>query len=179
MIFFYLLLTFIIGQRLVELYIAHRNEKWMLERGGIEIGNEHYKLFIFLHILFFIFFIYEVHYSVTLELITVNYYFFFLFIIAQIGRVWCIVSLGKFWNTKIIVLPKVVLIKKGPYKYMKHPNYVIVFIELFTIPAMFGAYMTAALFPILHLLLLMIRIPAEEKALGRRVGEQFPLNLKK
>ncbi len=86
-------------------------------------------------------------------------------------RVWCIVSLGKFWNTKIIVLPKVVMIKKGPYKYMKHPNYLIVFVELFTIPAMFGAYITAILFPILHLLLLTIRIPAEDRALGRRVGQ--------
>lgn len=173
MIFFYILIIFIIGQRLIELIIAHRNEKWMLERGGIEIGNEHYKLFILLHLMFFIVLIYEVQFVLTSKSILFNFYFFILFILAQIGRVWCIVSLGKFWNTKIIVLPKVVLIKKGPYKYMKHPNYVIVFVELFTIPAMFGAYMTAAIFPILHLLLLMIRIPAEEKGLGRRVGQKI------
>lgn len=171
MIFFYLIITFIICQRLVELYIAHKNEKWMLARGGIEVGNEHYKLFILLHVTFFIILIYEVHNIVTAQNIAFNIYFFFLFVIAQIGRVWCIVSLGKFWNTKIIVLPKVVMIKKGPYKYMKHPNYLIVFVELFTIPAMFGAYITAILFPILHLLLLTIRIPAEDRALGRRVGQ--------
>ena len=171
MIFFYLIITFIICQRLVELYIAHKNEKWMLARGGIEVGNEHYKLFILLHVTFFIILIYEVHNIVTAQSVAFNIYFFFLFVIAQIGRVWCIVSLGKFWNTKIIVLPKVVMIKKGPYKYMKHPNYLIVFVELFTIPAMFGAYITAILFPILHLLLLTIRIPAEDRALGRRVGQ--------
>lgn len=171
MIYFYLIITFIICQRLVELYIANKNEKWMLARGGIEVGNEHYKLFILLHVTFFIILIYEVHNIVTAQSVAFNIYFFFLFVIAQIGRVWCIVSLGKFWNTKIIVLPKVVKIKKGPYKYMKHPNYFIVFVELFTIPAMFGAYITAILFPILHLLLLTIRIPAEDRALGRRVGQ--------
>lgn len=171
MIYFYLIITFIICQRLVELYIANKNEKWMLARGGIEVGNEHYKLFILLHVTFFIILIYEVHNIVTAQSVAFNIYFFFLFVIAQIMRVWCIVSLGKFWNTKIIVLPKVVMIKKGPYKYMKHPNYLIVFVELFTIPAMFGAYITAILFPILHLLLLTIRIPAEDRALGRRVGQ--------
>lgn len=171
MIYFYLIITFIICQRLVELYIARKNEKWMLARGGIEVGNEHYKLFILLHVTFFIILIYEVHNIVTAQSVAFNIYFFFLFVIAQIMRVWCIVSLGKFWNTKIIVLPKVVMIKKGPYKYMKHPNYLIVFVELFTIPAMFGAYITAILFPILHLLLLTIRIPAEDRALGRRVGQ--------
>lgn len=171
MIYFYLIITFIICQRLVELYIARKNEKWMLARGGIEVGNEHYKLFILLHVTFFIILIYEVHNIVTAQSVAFNIYFFFLFVIAQIMRVWCIVSLGKFWNTKIIVLPKVVKIKKGPYKYMKHPNYLIVFVELFTIPAMFGAYITAILFPILHLLLLTIRIPAEDRALGRRVGQ--------
>ncbi|MBO1004617.1 isoprenylcysteine carboxyl methyltransferase family protein [Pseudogracilibacillus auburnensis] len=169
MIYFYIILAFIMMQRLVELYIANKNEQWMRERGGIEIGSEHYKLFIFLHILFFIFLIIEVTTLYIGSELTFNFYFFLMFFLAQVGRVWCILSLGKFWNTKIIVLPKVILIKKGPYKYIKHPNYVIVFIELFVIPAMFGAYVTAFLFPVLHLLLLTIRIPSEERALGRRV----------
>lgn len=169
MIYFYLIIVFIIGQRLIELYIANKNEQWMKGHGGFEIGNEHYKLFIFLHILFFVFLIVEVN-SIFVETGgTFNVYFFFLFILTQIGRVWCILSLGKFWNTKIIVIPKVIFIKKGPYKYMKHPNYVIVFIELCTIPAIFGAFKTAILFPILHLILLTIRIPSEEQALGRRI----------
>ncbi len=76
-------------------------------------------------------------------------------------------TLGRFWNTKIIVLPGVTVIKKGPYRYIKHPNYVIVAVELFVIPLLIGAQLTAFLFPILHLLLLRVRIPSEEKALTR------------
>ena len=169
MIYFILILAFIISQRLVELYIAHKNEQWMLERGGIEVGNEHYKLFILLHVVFFITLIYEVTISNVEKGVPFHFFFFFIFLLMQIGRVWCIVSLGKFWNTKIIVLPKVILIKKGPYKYVKHPNYIIVFVELLVIPAMFGAYFTASIFPLLHVLLLTIRIPSEERALGRRI----------
>ncbi len=168
MIYFYLIILFIIGQRLTELYIASKNEQWMRERGGVELGKEHYKLFIFIHIAFFVCLIWEVQLLQFNKDYSFNIYFFIVFLMAQIGRVWCIVSLGKFWNTKIIVMPKVIHIKKGPYKYIKHPNYVIVFIELLVIPAMFGAYKTAILFPFLHLLLLTIRIPNEERALGRK-----------
>lgn len=169
MIYFYIIIMFTIGQRFMELYIANKNEHWMRERGGFEVGNEHYKLFVFLHIIFFVFLMVEVN-SMYLETgVTFNIYFFFVFLLAQIGRIWCILSLGRFWNTKIIVIPKVILIKKGPYKYMKHPNYVIVLMELFVIPSMFGAYKTAIVFPVLHLILLSIRIPSEDRALGRRM----------
>lgn len=168
MIYFYVIVTFIIAQRLVELYIANKNEQWMRARGGVEVGNGHYKWFIFLHILFFFFLIVEVN----LAVLHFNIYLCIIFLLTQVGRVWCILSLGKFWNTKIIVLRKVVFIKKGPYKYIKHPNYVIVLVELIVIPAMFGLYITAIVFPLLHLLLLMVRIPSEERALGRRSSIQ-------
>ncbi|NLI68693.1 MAG: hypothetical protein GX374_08610 [Bacilli bacterium] len=169
MIYFYGLVCFIIMQRLIELYIAHKNEHWMKARGGIEVGREHYKWFVWLHIAFFVFMLLEFHYHAFVKQKAIPFYFLFfiLFVIAQAGRIWCIHSLGKFWNTKIIVLPKVALIKKGPYKYMKHPNYVIVFIELLVIPLMFGLYLTAYIFPFLHLLLLTVRIPMEEEALDR------------
>src|SRR5699024_9972434 len=101
--------------------------------------------------------------------IQLNFFFLGLFLIAQIVRVWCIYSLGRFWNTKIIVLPNVICIKKGPYKYLRHPNYVIVFVELFSIPLIFGAYVTSIMFPLLHLGLLAIRIPIEDRALGRKM----------
>ena len=93
-------------------------------------------------------------------------FLFSLFIVLQTLRIWCIVSLGRFWNTKIIVLPRVALIKKGPYKYVDHPNYIIVGMELFVIPLLFGAYVTTFVFPILHLILLKIRIPKETEALS-------------
>lgn len=167
--YFYGLICFIIIQRLVELYIAHINERWMKARGGIEVGQDHYKWFIWLHTLFFISLLLEFHYHALIKQKDMPFYllFLFIFLIAQVGRVWCIYSLGRFWNTKIIVLPKIALIRKGPYRYMKHPNYVIVFIELLVIPLIFGLYITAYIFPFLHLLLLTIRIPTEEEALNR------------
>lgn len=167
MVLFYVIFLFLILQRLIELKIAANNEKWMKQRGGIEVGKEHYKYFVILHVSFFCSLLIEVNMISHLQF---NKFFFSLFLISQLGRLWCIYSLGRFWNTKIIVLPKVVLIKKGPYKYVKHPNYIIVFIELFSIPLIFGAYVTAFLFPFFHLFLLTIRIPKEERALRRSIG---------
>lgn len=163
--FFWVIFIFIILQRIVELVIAKRNEKWMINRGGIEWGSEHYKWFIVVHMLFFISILIEVSirdYS-SFEL---NNYVFILFLLTQLARVWCIQALGKFWNTKIIILPNRSLVSRGPYKYVKHPNYIIVGIELFIIPILFGAYITAFLFPILHVLLMTIRIPLENRALS-------------
>lgn len=156
----------VIAQRLAELSIAKSNEKWMKRMGGIEKGEKHYKWFILLHSSFFISIIVET--SLKNHVLTeVNYMLLFIFLAAQAGRVWCMLSLGKFWNTKVIVLPGVALIKKGPYKYVKHPNYIIVAVELFVIALLVGAQLTAFLFPILHLFLLKVRIPSEEKALTR------------
>src|SRR5699024_611241 len=161
------LILFIITQRLVEIKIANSNEKWMMAKGGVKIGEEHYKWFVLLHCLFFLSIMLEVGFQSD-QAHSLNVYLFSIFNAAQLGRVWCITTLGRFWNTKIIVLPRVALIKKGPYKYVKHPNYIIVAIELFVIPLLFGAYITTVIFPILHLLLLRIRIPSEEKALAIR-----------
>lgn len=160
-----LFITFIVFQRITELIIAKSNEQWMKERGGIEKGQQHYKWFIYLHIMFFIFLIVEVIYS-SHRVEQLNRYLFLLFIVAQVTRVWCIYTLGRFWNTKVIVIPKLAIIKKGPYKYVKHPNYIIVAVELALIPLMFGAYLTALIFPILHIILIRIRVPIEEKALA-------------
>lgn len=160
----WILIALIIGQRLLELRIAKQNEIWMKERGAIELGAKHYKWFVILHICFFLSIIFEA--SLTNKtIISLNYYILTLLVITQIFRFWCIFTLGRFWNTKIIVLPRVSPIKKGPYKYVKHPNYLIVAIELFLIPLLFHAYLTAILFPILHTILLCVRIPIENKAL--------------
>lgn len=162
----WLFIIAVIAQRFIELYIAKRNEMWMKSRGGMEKGAKHYKLFILLHCLFFLSMILEA----TLDdhhLTGINYFLLSIFFLTQIVRIWCIQTLGKFWNTKVIVLPGVSLIKKGPYKYVKHPNYIIVAVELFVIPFLVGANITAVVFPILHVLLLRVRIPREEKALRK------------
>ncbi|RFA37279.1 hypothetical protein CAI16_02040 [Virgibacillus dokdonensis] len=161
-IFMWVILSVIIIQRLVELVIARSNEQWMKQRGAIEKGKQHYKWFIIVHTLFFLSLIAEIIFRQ--QSISFNYVLFTAFIITQIGRIWCIATLGRFWNTKIIIAPQFDVIKRGPYKYVKHPNYIIVGIELFVIPSLFGAWFTAIVFPILHALLLYVRIPVEEKA---------------
>ena len=169
MTFFIIFIIFLLLQRLFELYIAKRNEKWMLERGAVEFGQVHYKWFVLMHILFFFSIITEVVFHSFQQEINISWIFIWLFIMMQLARIWCIGSLGRFWNTKIIVLENVILIKKGPYRWVRHPNYIIVLIELFVIPFMFHAYFTAIIFPTLHILLLMVRIPEEEKALGKNL----------
>lgn len=161
----WIIFCFLILQRLAELFIAKRNEKWMKDKGAYEVGARHYKWFVVVHSLFFI--------SILLEVLSrpgagqqLNLLLFILFLATQAVRIWCLVSLGRFWNTKIIILPGAKLVSKGPYRFIKHPNYWIVGIELFIIPLLFHAYITALLFPILHLLLLRIRIPEEERALS-------------
>ncbi|MCT2537330.1 hypothetical protein NC661_00055 [Aquibacillus koreensis] len=163
----FLLFLFLIGQRIVELIIANRNEKWMKKQGAYEIGADHYKWFVVTHSMFLVFLLIESIYSpISLSFSdALLFIFLFVFLTTQLFRVWCIYSLGKFWNTKIIVLPGSNLVSRGPYRWIKHPNYLIVGIELFVIPLLFQAYLTALLFPILHLLLLRVRIPMEEKAL--------------
>lgn len=160
----WMILLIIIIQRLLELRIAKSNEAWVKQRGGVEKGEDHYKWFIFVHTLFFVSLIAEALLN-NQQTFKFSYLLFLIFLLIQIGRIWCITSLGKFWNTKIIISPQFSLVKKGPYKYVKHPNYIIVGIELMVIPFLFNAYITGIVFPILHILLLTIRIPAEEKAL--------------
>ena len=161
---FYLLFAVIAIQRLVELFIAKSNEKWMKGHGGIEYGQKHYKFMIGIHLLFFVSLLLEETFGEK----TLNSYWlilFVLFLVTQAGRIWVIASLGRFWNTKIIVVPQAEVIAKGPYKYIKHPNYFIVTVELLIIPLMFNAYWTLFTFAFLNQLILSIRIPLEERAL--------------
>lgn len=172
-----ILFIFIVLQRVVELFIAKSNERWMLARGGVERGKEHYKWFIVVHTLFFLSILVEIDLR-DYSAYKINLFLFTIFILLQIARVWCITSLGKFWNTKIIILPTETLVEKGPYKYVKHPNYIVVGLELLFIPLLFGAYVTALIFPFFHILLMTVRIPLENEALAEvekgRENRLFP-----
>ncbi|WP_249365486.1 isoprenylcysteine carboxyl methyltransferase family protein [Cytobacillus citreus] len=161
---FFMFITVIIFQRVFELLIAKRNERQMKRRGALEFGQSHYKFIVFVHSMFFVSFIIEVI-CFNKELSSSWAVLLILFLFTQAGRIWALFSLGSYWNTKIIVLPYADIVKKGPYRFMKHPNYTIVAIEFIIIPFMFQAYLTAVLFTILNAIILFIRIPAEEKAL--------------
>jgi methyltransferase len=164
MMIFFLFLVVIILQRLAELIVANKNEKWMKNHGGVEFGQKHYRIIVGLHSLFFLFYLGEV-YLFNKEISQIWPILLPLFILTQAGRVWALSSLGRYWNTKIIVLPDTEVIVKGPYKYLRHPNYVIVTLEFVIIPLLFQAYFTFIIFSLLNIWILSIRIPEEEKAL--------------
>ncbi len=156
----------VISQRIVELVVAKSNEVWMKKRGAYEVGKEHYKLLVLLHTMFFLCLLFEVVYF---EQKPAMWWFvpFLIFVVAQIGRVWSLVSLGRYWNTKIIILPGASVVAKGPYRYLRHPNYTIVGIEILALPLIFQAYGTAAIFTLLNVAVLSIRIRQEEEALSK------------
>ena len=156
--------TFLIIQRLAEVKIAKKNEETLMSKGAVEAGSSHYKWMVTMHASFFLFLFAEVMFFSTFS---PSWWVipFVLFLIAQVIRVWAITSLGVFWNTKIILLPGAEVVAKGPYRFIRHPNYLVVSLELLVIPLIFGAYFTALLFTILNILMLRVRIPAEEKAL--------------
>jgi methyltransferase len=163
--FFVTVLIVVLLQRLLELRLAKKNSRYLLARGGYEVGANHYAYIVLLHGLFFL--------SLTVEVLVTNrpipswwWLPFTFFLLAQAGRYWCIKSLGRFWNTRIYVLPGTSLVKRGPYRYLRHPNYLVVALELLTLPLTFAAYATALVFLFLNAaMLLFIRIPAEERAL--------------
>lgn len=93
------------------------------------------------------------------------------FLLFQAGRYWCILSLGRFWNTKIIVVPGVALVRAGPYRFFKHPNYAVVLLEIALYPALFGCWVTALVFGLSNILVLRKRIHQEESALGMMSDE--------
>jgi methyltransferase len=158
--YFTLFIIFLITQRLSELYIASRNEKWLRAQGAVEYGAAHYPYIVALHTLFII--------SVIVEYILrgatePDIIFLFLFILLLLVKFWALSSLGKYWNTKIFRVPGAGPVKKGPYKLFKHPNYFIVVCEIAIIPLVFHLYYTAVIFTLLNAIMLSVRIKVENK----------------
>lgn len=155
------------AERLLELRLADRNRKLMLARGAEESGQTHYRLVVLLHSVWFAAWILEAVWRGP-HLHPLWPAWLALFVLAEVLRYWCIKTLGVHWNTRILVLPGSPPVHSGPYRLLRHPNYLAVVVDLFTVPMIFGAWITALVFSILNLaLLLFVRIPAEEKALKR------------
>jgi len=159
---FILFILFVILLRIGELIVSKGNEKWLIQNGAVEYGQRHYQFIVALHILFIISLIIE--YTVR-QPITFNLFILFFYFSLLTFKTWVILSLGKFWNTKIYHIPNTPLVKKGPYQYFKHPNYMIVVAEIAVIPMIFQLYFTAVTFTLLNAVMLFIRIKEENKAL--------------
>jgi methyltransferase len=153
-------------QRVTEMVIAKRNENWILNRGGVEHGKEHYPYIVLMHVLFLLSLFLEVTFFQR-DTTFLWYILVPILVITQIIRYWAVLSLGTYWNTKILIIPDELVVSKGPYKYIKHPNYVVVAVEILLIPLLFQAYITALVFTILNIVMMSIRIPTEEKALQK------------
>jgi methyltransferase len=155
----------IIVQRLLELRVARRNLEFALANGGREYSSDHYKWIVLLHVAWIVFLPLEGIWRGA-QPSKLWWLWLGLFVLAQAGRYWAITSLGKYWNTRIVIFPSGNLVAKGPYKYFKHPNYIIVALELFVAPMIFGCWITALVASLVNAALLLgIRIPAEERAL--------------
>jgi len=165
MVAYYALIGLVACQRLSELWISRRNARWMLERGGHEVGRGHYPIAVTLHTTFLASLICE---TSLLHKQPASWWWipFAAFLLAQALRYWSMISLGHFWNTRIFILPGAELIRRGPYRFLHHPNYRAVVVEIVTLPLIVQAYFTAVIFSILNAVFLTIRIRAEEEALS-------------
>lgn len=163
-------ITFIICQRGVELFIAHKNTQWAQRQGGVEVGQAHYPLLVGLHTLFILGLVIEG--MITHAIPPVWWPLpFACFLGAQGLRIWVFISLRRYWNTRIWVIPGHQPVARGPYRWLRHPNYVVVAIEILTLPLIFGIWVTALVTSLLNAwVLLRVRIPAEEKALIEHVS---------
>ncbi|QDI92612.1 hypothetical protein EPH95_16680 [Salicibibacter halophilus] len=170
MTLFVLLYLWVIGQRCFELWWARKNEAWMRAKGGVEHGSEHFPWMVVLHSAFLVSLLFEAYFH-AFALMPGWPVLLILFLGAQGLRAWVMGSLGRFWNLKVMVLPGENIIQKGPYRWLKHPNYLVVMAEILLLPLMFQAYVTAVVFTIANAcMLFFIRIPVEEHALNAYRG---------
>ena len=158
---FIVFIAFLVTQRLTELYISKRNEKWLIAQGAIEHGRGHYPYIVALHTSFIVSLIAEYYFTGGQP---ISYIALSLFILLLAFKYWVLSSLGTYWNTRIYRIPGAVAVQKGPYKLFKHPNYVDVVCEIAIIPLVFHLYYTAIIFSILNAIMLSVRISVENKA---------------
>jgi methyltransferase len=153
------LLLFVTAQRLLELVIARRNTARLLARGAVEIAPGHYPLIVLLHAAWLAaLWWYGAGQSLSVIWLVI-------YIALQALRVWILASLGERWTTRIISLPGAPLVRRGPYRFLRHPNYTLVVAEIAVLPMALHLPWIAVVFSILNALVLTIRIRAEERAL--------------
>lgn len=164
------LIALIAMQRLWELEISKRNLRGLRSRGGREVGAGHYPWMVALHAAFLMSCVAEVWildrpWRPLVGLISM------LVLIAALGlRWWALRALGDRWTTRVVVVPGETLVASGPYRWLRHPNYVAVVLEIAAIPMLHCAWVTAVTFSVANLVLLKVRVGAEEGALDRAAG---------
>lgn len=159
----YAIITLVVLQRAGELVLANRNTQRLKAQGAVEIGAEHYRLIVLLHMAWLM----AVLWLLPAPLV-IYWGWIVVFVLLQAARVWVIASLGPYWTTRIISVPGVPLVKRGPYRFLRHPNYLVVAGEILVLPLAFGEIWVAILFSLANAAVLTWRIRQEETGLVAR-----------
>lgn len=155
----YAIMLFVTLQRLSELIIARRNTSSLLAAGAHEVGASHYPVMVAMHTAWLAALWFTVgDRPVSMPLLL-------LFAVLQLMRIWVLATLGSRWTTRIIVTQDAPLVKKGPFRFLRHPNYAVVTAEIAVLPLTFGLIWIAALFTLFNAAMLYVRIGAENRAL--------------
>jgi methyltransferase len=170
----YTALLVLVGvERIAELFISKRNAAEAFAKGAVEVGQAHYRVMALFHTLFL--------FSCLAEAWLVPHDFAPVLgwlalagaVLAQGLRYWAITTLGRRWNTRIIVMPEAEPVTGGPYRFLKHPNYLAVVAEMVCLPLIYGGFVTAIVFSLGNAAILFVRIRAEERALGSKYAAAF------
>jgi methyltransferase len=159
----YIIIALVVVQRLAELVYAERNTKNLLARGAVEVGRAHYPLIVLLHAGWLVAIVWFLPADPP-----VNFVLLGIFIVLQALRVWVLATLGPYWTTRIITLPGAPLVRRGPYRLLRHPNYTVVIGEIAVLPLVFGEIWVAVAFTFLNAAILWWRIRQENEALTVR-----------
>jgi len=157
------LVLLVAAERVAELVVSLRNARWSFARGGAESGRGHYPFMVALHTLLLAACMVEALHRPFIPWL--GWTMFVVVLLAQGLRWWCIAVLGHQWNTRVIVVPGLHLVARGPYRWLRHPNYVAVVLEGIALPLVHTAWVTALVFTVLNIPLLAVRIRTENAAL--------------
>lgn len=163
---YYLLILAVGIERLAELALSKRNAHWAFAHGGREFGRNHYPAMVTLHIALLVGCVVEVWALHRPFVPALGWPMLIVVALSQALRWWCITTLGRRWNTRVIVAPDAPLVRRGPYRWLHHPNYVVVAAEGLALPLVHTAWLTAVGFTLANALLLRVRIRVENSALG-------------
>ena len=153
-------------ERVAELVISQRHVAWALARGGVEYGRGHYPAMVVLHVGLLVGAVAEVVLLDRVFLPWLGWPMLVVVLLAQALRWWCIATLGPQWNTRVVVVPGAGRVTSGPYRWVRHPNYVAVVAEGVSLPLVHTAWITSTVFTVLNAFLLRTRIRVENRALA-------------
>ncbi|MGW2514638.1 isoprenylcysteine carboxyl methyltransferase family protein [Streptomyces scopuliridis] len=174
MIWYTALVLAVGAERVAELVVARRNARWSLARGAVERGRRHYPPMVALHTVLLLGCLAEVRLADRPFDPVLGWPMLAVVLAAQALRWWCIRTLGPRWNTRVLVVPGLPLVTGGPYRLLRHPNYVAVAAEGIALPLVHGAWITALLFTACNTVLLTIRIRCENRALESATAGALP-----